>query len=232
MSQEFTTYRSVFDKSEYIKQGYIITYDDLDSVDDLPELSTLERQDIYHARTGDLSSDYIVPVDADESGSFDEWRSLVDGERIGAVPDAQGFIYNEGEFEEDWIEGLSNGEGSQSKEDDHLRTFAVGTDMATRTWVSDFLVDVTDWDTLVVDWDINHTSDNELGAVGISVLENQQDDRPDEVAGLRINDEQPRQENALDISDIEGEYYISTYAQDTTSDERESENLTYSLRVD
>ena len=87
MSQEFTTYRSVFDKGEYIKQGYIITYDNLDSVDDLPELSTLERQDIYHARTGDLSSDYIVPVDTDESGSFDEWRSLVDGERIIAISD-------------------------------------------------------------------------------------------------------------------------------------------------
>ena len=88
MSQEFTTYRSVFDKSEYIKQGYIITYDDLNSVDDLPELSTLERQDIYHARTGDLSSDYIVPVDTDESGSFDAWYSLVDGEEVFAIPDS------------------------------------------------------------------------------------------------------------------------------------------------
>ena len=86
MSQEFTTYRSVFDKKEYIKQGYIITYDNLDSVDDLPELSTLERQDIYHARTGDLSSDYIVPVDTDGSGSFDAWYSLVDGEEIIAIP--------------------------------------------------------------------------------------------------------------------------------------------------
>ena len=87
MSQEFTTYRSVFDKSEYIKQGQIITYDNLNSDDDLPELSTLERQDIYHARTGLLSSDYIVPVDTDGSGSFDEWRSLVDGRNI-AIPDS------------------------------------------------------------------------------------------------------------------------------------------------
>ena len=87
MSQEFTTYRSVFDKSEYIKQGQIITYDNLNSVDDLPELSTLERQDIYHARTGFLSSDYIAPVDTDGSGSFDEWRSLVDGKNID-IPDS------------------------------------------------------------------------------------------------------------------------------------------------
>ena len=102
MSQEFTTYRSVFDKSEYIKQGYIITYDDLDSVDDLPELSTLERQDIYHARTGDLSSDYIVPVDTDESGSFDAWRSLVDGVEISTIPDILVEDWERNDPLEDW----------------------------------------------------------------------------------------------------------------------------------
>ena len=115
MSQEFTTYRSVFDKSEYIKQGQIITYDNLNSVDDLPELSTLERQDIYHARTGNLSSDYIVPVDTDESGSFDEWRSLVDGGNL-AIPDSEVDYFERDNFTDKW----SQFEGSYSIDTDDV----------------------------------------------------------------------------------------------------------------
>jgi hypothetical protein len=58
-------------------------------------------------------------------------------------------LYDEGEFEDDWVVGYGSGNGSQSKEIDHLYLFANrtsgGQPAAERTYVTDEVVDLTGW---------------------------------------------------------------------------------------
>jgi len=65
-------------------------------------------------------------------------------------PDGDGYIYNEGEFEDYWVEGHSNGDGEQSKESTYLYLYASDAVNGVRTWVTDEEVDLTDVDSIKV----------------------------------------------------------------------------------
>jgi|AntDeeMinimDraft_4_1070355.scaffolds.fasta_scaffold05158_5 hypothetical protein len=64
--------------------GELITLDTINKFDDLPDVTMLSQPDVYEIRTGDLASDYVVPMDTTGDGNFDTWYSLVDGQTITA----------------------------------------------------------------------------------------------------------------------------------------------------
>ena len=67
--------------------GEIVTLDDINEYDDLPPLAEIDRPDVYEIRTGELGTDYLVPMQ-DGSTDFNEWYSLVDGQIILDIPDS------------------------------------------------------------------------------------------------------------------------------------------------
>ena len=67
--------------------GEIVTLDNINEYDDLPPLAEIDSPDVYEIRTGELGTDYLVPMQ-DGSTDFNEWYSLVDGEIILNIPDS------------------------------------------------------------------------------------------------------------------------------------------------
>ena len=67
--------------------GEIVTLDDINEYDDLPPLAEIDSPDVYEIRTGELGTDYLVPMQ-DGSTDFNQWYSLVDGQIIRAIPDS------------------------------------------------------------------------------------------------------------------------------------------------
>ena len=66
--------------------GEIVTLDDINEYDDLPPLAEIDSPDVYEIRTGNLATDYFVPI-KDGSTDFNVWYSLVDGQIIRAISD-------------------------------------------------------------------------------------------------------------------------------------------------
>ena len=66
--------------------GEIVTLDNINEYDDLPPLAEIDSPDVYEIRTGNLGTDYLVPMQ-DGSTDFNEWYSLVDGQIILDIPD-------------------------------------------------------------------------------------------------------------------------------------------------
>ena len=62
------------------------TLENIDSFDDLPDVTELTEEQLYAIRSGDLSSDYIAPFEWD-GASYEKWRSVIDGRNI-ALPDS------------------------------------------------------------------------------------------------------------------------------------------------
>ena len=61
------------------------TLENIDSFDDLPDVTELTEAQLYAIRSGDLSSDYIAPFEWD-GASYEKWRSVIDGINID-IPD-------------------------------------------------------------------------------------------------------------------------------------------------
>ena len=57
------------------------TLENIDSFDDLPDVTELTEEQLYAIRSGDLSSDYIAPFEWD-GASYEQWRSIIDGRYI------------------------------------------------------------------------------------------------------------------------------------------------------
>ena len=67
--------------------GEIVTLDNINERHDLPPLAEIDSPDVYEIRTGELGTDYLVPMQ-DGSTDFNEWYSLVDGQIIVDIPDS------------------------------------------------------------------------------------------------------------------------------------------------
>ena len=57
------------------------TLENIDSFDDLPDVTELTEEQLYAIRSGDLASDYIAPFEWDGE-SYEQWRSIIDGINI------------------------------------------------------------------------------------------------------------------------------------------------------
>ena len=75
--------------------GNIVTLDNINEFADLPAIEEVDSPDVYEIRTGELATDYLVPVQVD-STSFTDWYSLLDGQVLRAIPDPD--IY----LQDDW----------------------------------------------------------------------------------------------------------------------------------
>ena len=64
------------------------TLENIDSFDDLPDVTELTEEQLYAIRSGDLSSDYIAPFEWDGT-SYEKWRSIIDGQAITEIPDSE-----------------------------------------------------------------------------------------------------------------------------------------------
>lgn len=127
-------------------------------------------------------------------------------------PDANGFIYNEGEFEDMWVPGYSSGSGVQSKESDHL-FLRGGTSFSSRderTYVTDKMIDVTNYNALKIEWQVLAMWRG-LGALIVST---------NKMGNYLTYDAQLAQTfgtggrviGSLDISSLNGNYYIRIHA--------------------
>ena len=68
--------------------GEIVTLDNINEYDDLPPLAEIDSPDVYEIRTGELGTDYLVPMQ-DGSTDFNEWYSLVGGQIIRDITDSE-----------------------------------------------------------------------------------------------------------------------------------------------
>ena len=68
------------------------TLENIDSFDDLPDVTELTEEQLYAIRSGDFSSDYIAPFEWD-GASYEKWRSIIDGEVLFAIPDSEADHY-------------------------------------------------------------------------------------------------------------------------------------------
>jgi hypothetical protein len=123
-------------------------------------------------------------------------------------PDAQGYIYNEGQHEDYWVEGMKWGRGtySYSKESDHLYVSVAGEEgyISETSWVTDSKVDLTAYNKVKVDF-------SGTGTTRLVVSDIQMGISFQYVALLNLFSP-PRQVYELDISGLSGEYYIRVHA--------------------
>ena len=84
------------------------------------------------------------------------------------IPDSQGYVYNEGDYESFWIGAISDNAGSRSKEIDHLFVQGGGDTTGGAIWsyVSDEKVDLTPYSTLEIDW-LGSTPDAAFGTATV-----------------------------------------------------------------
>ncbi|HOW29862.1 MAG TPA: DUF5018 domain-containing protein [archaeon] len=116
------------------------------------------------------------------------------------------YLYNEGTGEDDW-QDMSGGSSTNTKETDHLKIY--GSDMAWGGFVTVNKIDLTDYNTLNIDWEGTITL---FPAVGNYFgLGNAQDTTIEMGEGYDYNQmssQFSRQISVLDISNNNGEFYI------------------------
>jgi len=141
-------------------------------------------------------------------------------------PDSQGYIYNEGEHEEMWVEGMKRwGDGVYylSKESNHLYISAAGDDMmgviADTSWVTAEKVDLTAYNKAKFDL-------SGSGVVRPAVSDIQMGLSDSMTAFLNLFSPS-RQVYELDVSGLSGEYYIRVHAY--SYDTSESEVCCYKI---
>lgn len=116
------------------------------------------------------------------------------------IPDSEGYLYNEGEFEDEW--GGVYGETSDSfvsYESDHIRIYVANPDGNHTTGVQmDELFDLTNYDTLYIEW--AQSGDESSAANARFGLKDGGGDKLEELA---IDDDTwSRREDSLDISSV------------------------------
>ncbi len=127
-------------------------------------------------------------------------------------PDENGYIYNEGTHEDEWVAGYSAGTGSQSKEDDYMYLYAKREPAdAERTYVTDKKVDLTNWDTLKVEWE-NTGDESDGNQSHIVVSTNKTASHGTSNASYNTTTDFTKRTNSVEISGLLDEYYIRVHA--------------------
>lgn len=137
-------------------------------------------------------------------------------------PDANGYIYNEGEHEDMWVEGYVVFEGAQqwSKESDHLYQYVEFMFSGALTTVDK--VDLTDHDYVKVEVDVSIGGWLEhQGYYGLLVRSDHRDDRDAtyyDARVLRGTSTGGKITLSLDVSSLLGEFYVQIWCIDVYGD--------------
>jgi len=136
------------------------------------------------------------------------------------APTSTTILYEDGYEYVDFVEGFSRNNGSQEKKRDHLYLFAgehqEKISVAERTYVTDDKIDLTDVTNITITWKNTGANDNRnISALVVST---------DKTWGYHRYDKTYRKENTfdkrtdeLDVSTINGEYYIRIHARDDSA---------------
>ncbi len=130
------------------------------------------------------------------------------------------YLYNESRFEDDWVEGYSAEDGSQSKEGDHLFLHVTsGSPMSPgeRTYVIDDEIDLTNYDEIKINWE-NTGTDSTNNESYLVVSANKDGDHETGVEGsIAKTNSFSRTTDTLDISGsgFDGSFYIRIHAVNT-----------------
>ena len=126
-------------------------------------------------------------------------------------PDANGYIYNEGQYEDMWVPGYTDG-AVLSKETDHLLISITKNATDSGTWVTDQKIDLTNYNTLELCADLMPVEINNAQLI-VST---------EKMADYSVYDVTSTiswmsWRTTADISSLEGEFYIRIYFMETGS---------------
>ena len=136
--------------------------------------------------------------------------------------DTNTYLYKEGDEYNDltggWIAGLSGGSGSQSKNTDHLYASVTpsSVDLATRTYVTNSPIDVTNFTVLKVRCELSkipHQSKNGRGVV-VGLISTKMNRTDTTAVALSRKSTQGESTLELDISLVSGSYYVAVQTFD------------------
>lgn len=124
-------------------------------------------------------------------------------------------LYTNGYEDIAWIEGYSSGTGTQSKNTDHLYlkggTYDFGADE--RSYVTDSKVSLANISTLYVDWENTGVNTaNHMAYVVLEVHNAKTEGYGSGVTRISVNLPFSRRIDSLDVSTLEGEYYMAIHA--------------------
>ncbi len=133
-------------------------------------------------------------------------------------PDSDGYIYDEGDYEDEWVPGREDGNGNISKESDHLWLEIDGTffHYDIRAWATDNGVDLTDYNTAYVDWEMAQNAPT--GHVAFQATTEEDADKGEYWHEEDVRIENPdfnRQTNSFDISHLSGEWWFKAIIWET-----------------
>ena len=125
-------------------------------------------------------------------------------------------FYDEGQDADDWVVGYSNGNGSQSKEADHLY-LAIdnnASNAADRTYVTDAKIDCTLLNVIYIDYEVTDAHDNFNARFAISEGKNTNSGSANVTKYRDASGNRSRRTTSIDVSAVTGEYYLRVAARD------------------
>ncbi len=154
----------------------------------------------------------LVNIDSITSSGAKFWGRV---KVLKLWPDGDGYIYNESEHEDEWVEGYSVSTGSVSEENDHLYLHASNSSaLAVRTWVTGEKVDLTNFDTLYVDWE-NLGDDSIANSSILNISDDKDGTHMEFEEQILVRRDFSRQTDSLDISELSDEWYVRAHARDS-----------------
>lgn len=150
-----------------------------------------------------------------------------------AWPDVDGYIYDEGTHEDEWVAGYSNDGGSQSKESDHLlMEVDRNNSNPVRTWVTDSPIDLTNVDDVIFEWQGLSSSGGATAVHRVAASTSKGGQLAVFDAEFTRNATSfSRTTDTLDVSGLSGSYYIRFHIFYNSSVGTRSQ-LIYRVRVD
>ena len=172
-------------------------------------------------------------VDASVSNTYvnqtDSFQLTDDG--VGSVVATLNYTqyyYNEGVLEDDWTIGYVSGAGSQSKMADHLYLVTGVVNGDERTYVTDAVVNLTDVNTLYIDWESLTMGRNYLVVSTNKMADyntfNYRLSHTDAIFGRTVE--------SLDVSAASGNYYIRVHTRYSLATAQKGELSVYRVYTD
>jgi uncharacterized repeat protein (TIGR02543 family) len=130
-----------------------------------------------------------------------------------------GYIYNGDEYDNYWTFGYIEGSGYYSKDNNYLYLTAgdYGA-FAERSYVTDYLIDLTCINSIVIDWsNTGDDYDSNMSYLVISSSSKHGNYDTDADARLEKNKNFDRSTDTLNVSSLSGSYYIRVHARDNNS---------------
>lgn len=172
-----------------------------------------------------LNTIEVIDVDVFEEGSFQYFASSRNW------PDADGFIFNNGEHDGMWGEGFKYGAGIQSK-GAQLDLYAANSgDIEEITYVSIKSINFTNVDAIEIDWQNFGDSRNQNRSY-LVVSSNPDGDHSEYDEQIAETEDFFRKTSVKDVSHLSGHYYVRIHARDDHhNQERASDLAVYSIKL-